>query len=66
MLFTCLALLLFLQDKIRLAALACAALVLVKETGLLVPLLFGVWLLYEKRRATPPGSCCPPPCSAPG
>ncbi len=36
MLFTCLALLLFLQDKIRLAALACTALVLVKETGLLV------------------------------
>jgi hypothetical protein len=50
MLFTCLALLLFLQDKIRLAALASTALVLVKETGLLVPLLFGVWLLYEKRR----------------
>jgi len=49
MLCTCLALLLFLQDKIRLAALACTALVLVKETGLLVPLLFGVWLLYEKR-----------------
>ncbi|HTT64097.1 MAG TPA: hypothetical protein VMG35_19735 [Bryobacteraceae bacterium] len=50
MLFTCLALLLFLQDRIRLAALACVALVLVKETGLLVPLLFGAWLLYEKRR----------------
>jgi len=50
MLFTCLALLLFLQDRTRLAALACTALVLVKETGLLVPLLFGVWLLYEKRR----------------
>jgi 4-amino-4-deoxy-L-arabinose transferase-like glycosyltransferase len=50
MLFTCLALLLFLQDKIRWAALACTALVLVKETGLLVPLLFGVWLLVEKRR----------------
>jgi hypothetical protein len=50
MLFACLALLLFLQDKVRLAALACTALVLVKETGLLVPLLFAVWLLYEKRR----------------
>ncbi len=50
MLFTSLALLLFLQDKIRLAALACVALVLVKETGLLVPLLAGAWLLYEKRR----------------
>jgi 4-amino-4-deoxy-L-arabinose transferase-like glycosyltransferase len=50
MLFTCLALLLFVQDKIRLAALACTALVLVKETGLLAPLLFAVWLLYENRR----------------
>lgn len=50
MLFTCLALLLFLQEKIRLAALACTALVLVKETGLIVPALFGAWLLYERRR----------------
>jgi 4-amino-4-deoxy-L-arabinose transferase-like glycosyltransferase len=50
MLFTCLALLLFVQDRIRLAAMVCTALVLVKETGLLVPLLFGAWLVYEKRR----------------
>jgi hypothetical protein len=50
MLFTSLALLLFLQDKIRRCALACAALVLVKETGVLVPLLFAGWLLWEKRR----------------
>jgi 4-amino-4-deoxy-L-arabinose transferase-like glycosyltransferase len=50
MLFTCLALLLFVQEKIRLAALACTALVLVKETGLIVPALFGAWLLYERRR----------------
>jgi 4-amino-4-deoxy-L-arabinose transferase-like glycosyltransferase len=49
MLFTCLALLLFLQDKIRLAFLASTALVLTKETGLLVPLVFAGWLLYEKR-----------------
>jgi 4-amino-4-deoxy-L-arabinose transferase-like glycosyltransferase len=49
MLFTSLALLLFLQEKTRLAALACVALVLVKETGLIVPLVFGGWLLYEKR-----------------
>jgi len=48
-LFTCLALLLFVQDKTRWAALASTALVLVKETGLLVPLLFGVWLLAERR-----------------
>ena len=50
MLFACLALLLFVQDKTRLAALACTTLVLVKETGVLVPALFGLWLLYEKRR----------------
>jgi 4-amino-4-deoxy-L-arabinose transferase-like glycosyltransferase len=50
MLFTCVALLLFVQDKPRLAALACTALVLVKETGLLAALLFAAWLLYEKRR----------------
>ncbi len=49
MLLTSLALLLFLQEKTRLAALACAALVLVKETGLIVPLLFGAWLVWEKR-----------------
>src|SRR5580700_481068 len=49
MLFTCLALLLFVQERIRLAALVCTALVLVKETGLLVPMLCGVWLVYEKR-----------------
>ena len=50
MLFACLALLLFLQDKTRMAAAACTALVLVKETGLLLPLVFGVWLVFEKRR----------------
>ena len=49
MLFTCAALLLFLQDKTRWAAVACIGLVLVKETGLLAPLVFGVCLLYEKR-----------------
>jgi len=49
MLFTSLALLLFLQGKTWQAALASTVLVLVKETGLLVPMLFGVWLLYEKR-----------------
>ncbi|HTQ56441.1 MAG TPA: hypothetical protein VMI94_18355 [Bryobacteraceae bacterium] len=49
MLFTCLALLLFLQDKVRLAAGVCVVLVLVKETGLLMPLLFAGWLIYEKR-----------------
>jgi hypothetical protein len=50
MLFTCLALLLFLQEKVRLAAIVCSVLVLFKETGLIVPLVFGAWLLYERRR----------------
>jgi 4-amino-4-deoxy-L-arabinose transferase-like glycosyltransferase len=50
MLLSCLALLLFLQDRIRPAVVVCTALVLVKETGLLMPLLFGGWLFYEKRR----------------
>jgi 4-amino-4-deoxy-L-arabinose transferase-like glycosyltransferase len=50
MLLSCLALLLFLQGRIRSAVVVCTALVLVKETGLLMPLLFGGWLLYEKRR----------------
>jgi hypothetical protein len=49
MLFTTLALLLFVQDHIRAAAAACVALVLVKETGTIVPLIFGVWLARERR-----------------
>lgn len=49
MVFAGMALLLFLQEKTRLAALACTVLVLVKETGVLVPLLLGAWLLREKR-----------------
>jgi 4-amino-4-deoxy-L-arabinose transferase-like glycosyltransferase len=49
MLFTLLALLLFLEDHIGLSAVACAVLVLVKETGLVTPVLFGVWLLFERR-----------------
>jgi Dolichyl-phosphate-mannose-protein mannosyltransferase len=50
MALTVLALLLFLQDRIRAAALACVALVLVKETGVVVSLLFAVWLIAERRR----------------
>ncbi|MBI3473097.1 MAG: hypothetical protein HY013_17205 [Candidatus Solibacter usitatus] len=49
MLLTSLALLLFLKDKPGWTAAACTLLVLVKETGLLVPLLFGGWLLAERR-----------------
>jgi hypothetical protein len=50
MLFTLLALLLFLKGRFRSAALACTALALVKETGVVVPLVFAVWLVVERRR----------------
>ena len=49
MLFTMLALLAFLRERIRIAAALCVALVLVKETGLVVPLVFAGWLAYERR-----------------
>jgi 4-amino-4-deoxy-L-arabinose transferase-like glycosyltransferase len=49
MLFTTLALLLFLQDRIVWSAAACVVLVLVKETGLIVPLVFAGWLMHERR-----------------
>jgi 4-amino-4-deoxy-L-arabinose transferase-like glycosyltransferase len=49
MLFTTLALLFFLQDRIRFSAAACVALVLVKETGVVVPLTFALWLAHERR-----------------
>ncbi len=50
MLFTLLALLLFLRGRYRSAALACVALALVKETGLVAALVFAVWLVAERRR----------------
>jgi 4-amino-4-deoxy-L-arabinose transferase-like glycosyltransferase len=50
MVFTAMALLLFLQDRLRAAAAACVALVLAKETGALVPAVFAAWLFFEKRR----------------
>src|SRR5579863_9979740 len=49
MVFTTLALLLFLQDRIRACAAVCVLLVLMKETGLLVPLVFFSWLAHERR-----------------
>ncbi len=49
MLFTTLALLFFLQDRIRLSAAVCVVLVLVKETGLVVPLVCALWLAHERR-----------------
>ncbi|HEX3879073.1 MAG TPA: glycosyltransferase family 39 protein [Bryobacteraceae bacterium] len=48
-LFATLALWLLLREKIALAAAACVALVLMKETGITAPLVFGAWLAYERR-----------------
>jgi hypothetical protein len=49
LLFTSLALWLFLRGKLTLAAAACVALVLAKETGLVVPLVCGSWLVVRRR-----------------
>jgi hypothetical protein len=46
---TSLALLLFLQNRFRASAIACVVLVLIKETGIAAPVVFGAWLIYEKR-----------------
>jgi 4-amino-4-deoxy-L-arabinose transferase-like glycosyltransferase len=48
MCFSVLALLLFLQNRFPASAMACTVLVLVKETGVVVPALFGCWLLFER------------------
>jgi 4-amino-4-deoxy-L-arabinose transferase-like glycosyltransferase len=48
-LFTTVALLLFLRDRIALSAAACTVLVMAKETGLVVPLVFALWLIHERR-----------------
>lgn len=50
MVFTVLALLLFFQDRHRAAALACTALVLAKETGVILPVIFIGALLIDRRR----------------
>ena len=49
MLFTTLSLLFFLQERLRPAVACCVVLVLVKETGLVVPLVFAAWLARERR-----------------
>jgi 4-amino-4-deoxy-L-arabinose transferase-like glycosyltransferase len=49
MLFTTLALWFFLRERIVLAAAACIVLVLVKETGIVAPIVFTLWLAYERR-----------------
>ncbi len=40
---------LFLEDRVVGCAAACSLLVLVKETGILAPILFGAWMLHERR-----------------
>lgn len=47
---TLLALALFLEERFRAAALACAALALTKETGLITPVALGAWLFVEGKR----------------
>jgi len=51
MLFTVLALVLFLRDRHAAAAAACTALVLAKETGAILPLIFGLVLLSDRTRS---------------
>jgi hypothetical protein len=50
MVFTLLALYLFLEERILLSVLACVVLVWVKETGVLLPVCLGALLLSERRR----------------
>lgn len=50
MLFTVLALVLFLRGRHAAAAVACTALVLAKETGIILPLIFGLVLFLERSR----------------
>jgi 4-amino-4-deoxy-L-arabinose transferase-like glycosyltransferase len=49
MVFTALAFLLFVNGRLRSAALACVALTMMKETGTVVAAAFGLWLLIERR-----------------
>ena len=49
MALTAFALLLFLQNRFRACAAVCVVLAMVKETGIVAPALFGVWLLWERR-----------------
>jgi len=52
MVFTVLALLLFLDERYAACAAATVALVLVKETAITTPMVLGAWLLYRDRRRT--------------
>lgn len=50
MVFLALALLLFLEGRLLAGVVASMALVMMKETGIIAPALFGVWLWMERRR----------------
>jgi 4-amino-4-deoxy-L-arabinose transferase-like glycosyltransferase len=52
MCLTIVALLLFLQNHHRGSAFACLGLVLVKETGVVAPMVFAAWLVAERRDRT--------------
>jgi 4-amino-4-deoxy-L-arabinose transferase-like glycosyltransferase len=66
MCLSCLALLLFLQNRVRASALTCVALVMLKETGLIVPALFAGCVILEaktwKQRAAALWFVLPLPC----
>ena len=50
MVFTALALLLFLDNRIVACVAACTALVLVKETGISTPFVLALWLMFREKR----------------
>ena len=50
MVFTALALLLFLEGRLAASAAACTAAVLMKETTITTPLVFALWLWFRERR----------------
>lgn len=50
MVFTMLALLLFYEERFLACAAVCTILVLVKETSITTPMVFGAWLLFRDRR----------------
>jgi hypothetical protein len=50
MTFTALALLLFLDERYAACAAACVALVLIKETSITTPMVFGAWLLFREKK----------------
>jgi hypothetical protein len=49
LLFSCLGLYWFLRERMVWSASACVLLVAFKETGVLLPVVLGVWLLFERR-----------------